>query len=102
MKWIRIGGEGDKMAHLEHLRGLEHQSKVMMMMTTTTTTMMMMMTNRLFFNPFEIQAIWISGHMQIAKIDYQRLSSLFPHMTFTTSVHDLGVMLEPELTFRSI
>ena len=28
-------------------------------------------------------------------------SPLFPHITFSTSVSDLGVMLNPELTFRN-
>src|SRR6218665_3466897 len=46
-----------------------------------------------------------SGHLarwsQAAheKIDGQRLSSLFPHIAFSTNVSDLGAMLDSELTF---
>src|SRR6218665_534710 len=48
---------------------------------------------------FSIQAIWLGGHRQLAKIDGQRLSSLFPHIAFSTCVRDLGAMLDSELTF---
>src|SRR6218665_438336 len=36
--------------------------------------------NRLLLNPSKTQAIWLGGHRQLAKIDGQRLSSLFPHI----------------------
>ena len=58
-----------------------------------------MAANRLLLNPSKTQAIWLGGHRQLAKIDCQRLSSLFPHIIFSTSVRDIGVMLDPELTF---
>src|SRR6218665_3796848 len=58
-----------------------------------------MATNRLLLNPSQTQAIWLGGHRQLAKIDSQRLSSLFPHITFSTCVRDLGAMLDSELTF---
>src|SRR6218665_3378389 len=57
-----------------------------------------MAANRLL-NPFKTQAIWLGGHRPLAKIDGQRLSSLFPHITFSTCVRDLGAMLDSELTF---
>src|SRR6218665_2507025 len=56
----------------------------------------------LLSNPSKTQAISLSGHRQLAKIDILRilrLSYLFPHITFSTCVHNLGVMLDPELTF---
>src|SRR6218665_3056912 len=53
-----------------------------------------MAANRLLLNPSKTQAI-----RQLAKIDGQRLSSLFRHITFSTCVHDLGAMLDSELTF---
>src|SRR6218665_3002668 len=40
-----------------------------------------------------------TAHRQLAKIDGQRLSSLFPHIAFSTCVRDLGAMLDSELTF---
>src|SRR6218665_2888850 len=58
-----------------------------------------MAANRLLLNPSKTQAIWLVGHRQLAKIDGQRLSSLFPHITFSTCVRDLGAMLDSELTF---
>src|SRR6218665_78445 len=57
-----------------------------------------MAANLLLFNPSKTQAIWLGGHIKLAKIDCQRLTSLFPHITFSTSVRHLGVMLDPELT----
>src|SRR6218665_1471609 len=58
-----------------------------------------MAANRLLLNPSKTQAIWLGGHRQLAKIDGQRLSSLFPHITFSTWVRDLGAMIDSELTF---
>src|SRR6218665_1440687 len=56
-------------------------------------------TSRLLLNPYKTQAIWLGGHSQLAKFDFPRLSSLFPHITLSTSVRNLGVMPDPELTF---
>jgi len=56
----------------------------------------------LLLNPSKTQASWLGGHRQLAKIDFQRLSPLFPHITFSTSVRDLHVMLDNELIFRTI
>ena len=53
-----------------------------------------MASNRLLLNPSKTQAIWLGGRRQLAKIDILRLSSLFPRITISTCVHDLGVMLE--------
>src|SRR6218665_4050017 len=58
-----------------------------------------MATNRILLNPSKTHAIWLCGHRQLAKIDILMLSSLFPHITFSTCVRNLGVMLDPELTF---
>ena len=43
--------------------------------------------------------MWLGGRRQLAKFDILRLSSLFPRITFSTCFRDLGVMLDPELTF---
>src|SRR6218665_2035487 len=58
-----------------------------------------MAANRLLLNPSKTEAMWLGGHRQLAKIDGQRLSSLFPHIAFSTCVRDLGAMLDSELTF---
>src|SRR6218665_4046490 len=57
-----------------------------------------MAANRLLLNPSKTQAIWLGGHRQLAKIDGQWFSSLFPHIAFSTCVRDLGAMLDSELT----
>src|SRR6218665_479402 len=61
----------------------------------------LMASNRLLLNPSKSQAIWLGGRRQLAKIDIFRLSSLFPRIMFSTCVRDLGVMLDPELTFSN-
>ena len=38
-----------------------------------------MAANRLLLNPSKTQAIWLGVHRQLEKIDWQKLSSLFPH-----------------------
>src|SRR6218665_3956138 len=58
-----------------------------------------MASNCLLLNPSKTRAICLCGRRQLAKIDILRLSSLFPCITFSTCVCDLGVMLDPELTF---
>jgi len=58
-----------------------------------------MYNNILLLNPSKTQAIWQGGHRQLAKINGQRLSSLFPHIIFSTCVRDFGAMLDSELTF---
>ena len=60
-----------------------------------------MAAKRLLLNLSKTQAIWLGGRSlrQLATIDILRLSSLFPRKTFSTCVSDLGVMLDPELTF---
>src|SRR6218665_2418474 len=58
-----------------------------------------MAANRLLLNPSKTQAIWLGGHRQLAKIDGQRLSSLFPYIAFSPCVGDLDAMLDSELTF---
>src|SRR6218665_1809742 len=64
-----------------------------------TTAVDLNQSNRLLLNPSKTQAIYLGRHRQLAKIDGQRLSSLFPHIAFSTCVRDLGAMLDSELTF---
>src|SRR6218665_34204 len=58
-----------------------------------------MASNRLLINPSKTQVKWLVGLRQLAKIDILRLSSLFPHITSSICVRDLGVRLDPEFTF---
>src|SRR6218665_2350601 len=53
--------------------------------------------NSLRLNPTKTQFIWFG--QQLAKIDLGLLAIKCPHFTFSSSVRDLGVTLDQELTF---
>src|SRR6218665_1581169 len=44
------------------------------------------------------QFIWLGTRQQLAKLDMVALTSAFPHFTFSSTVRDLGVTLDQELT----
>src|SRR6218665_149927 len=58
-----------------------------------------MSSNRLRLNPTKTQFIWFGTRQQLAKIDLGSLAIKYPHFTFSSSVRDLGVTLDQELTF---
>lgn len=55
--------------------------------------------NRLFLKPSKSQFIWLSGCRRLEAIDLLELSWLFPHLTFSLTVHDVGITLYSELKF---
>ena len=55
--------------------------------------------NRLRLNPLKTQFIWLGTRQQLAKLDLNLLAAEFPLISFSTSVRDLGVILDQELTF---
>src|SRR6218665_190561 len=57
-----------------------------------------MSSNRLRLNPHKTQFIWLGTRQQLAKLDLAALTSAFPHFTFSSTVLDLGVTLDQELT----
>src|SRR6218665_2956088 len=57
-----------------------------------------MSSNRLRLNPHETQFIWLGIRQQLAKLDMFALTSAFPHFTFSSTVCDLSVTLDQELT----
>src|SRR6218665_3411969 len=57
-----------------------------------------MSSNRLRLNPHKPQFIWLGPRQQLAKLDMVALTSAFPHFTFSSTVRDLGVTLDQELT----
>jgi exonuclease III len=65
----------------------------------TETLQNWMSTNRLRLNPTKTQLIWLGTRQQLAKIDLEALALKYPHLTFSSSVRDLGVTLDQELTF---
>src|SRR5678815_3563226 len=58
-----------------------------------------MSSNRLRLNPNKTQYIWLGTRQQLAKINLEALALEFPWITFSSSVLDLGVTLDQELTF---
>src|SRR6218665_3718716 len=55
--------------------------------------------NRLCLNPLKTQYIWFGTRQQLAKLDLVSLAHEFPTFVFSTSVRDLGVILDQELSF---
>src|SRR6218665_1167232 len=72
-----------------HTDPLAAETVLMQMSQAIDVLTSWMAANRLLLNPSKTQAIWLGGHRQLAKIDGQRLSSLFPHIAFSTCVRDL-------------
>src|SRR6218665_2621437 len=58
-----------------------------------------MLSNRLLLNPQKSQYIWFDTRQQLDKMDLAALSLEFPTFVFSTSVRDLGVILDQELSF---
>src|SRR5688572_4812114 len=58
-----------------------------------------MSSNRLRLNPSKTQFIWLGTRQQLAKIDLAALATEFPQFAFSTTVRDLGVTIDQELTF---
>ena len=58
-----------------------------------------MMTNRLNLNPSKTQLIWFGTRQQLQKLDQKLIALTVPNFIFSSSVRDLGVTLDSELTF---
>jgi len=58
-----------------------------------------MASNRLLLNASTTQFIWLGGRRQLAKVDLRMLADTFPHVAFSTTVRDLGLTLDQELSF---
>src|SRR6218665_1759520 len=58
-----------------------------------------MSSNRLRLNPAKTQLIWFGMPQQLSKIDLASLALKYPHFTFLTTVRNLGVTFDQELTF---
>ena len=55
-----------------------------------------MASSRLLSNPSMTQFIWLGGRRQLDKIDLLQLAQVFPEITFSLKVRDLGFTLEQE------
>ena len=58
-----------------------------------------MSSTRLRLNPTKTQFIWFYTRQQLAKSDLGLLATKYLHFTLSSSVRDLGVTLDQELTF---
>jgi len=74
-------------------------SAVRLMSRATDTLSAWLSSNRLRLNPLKTQFIWLGTRQQLAKLDLNLLAAEFPLISFSTSVRDLGVILDQELTF---
>ena len=74
-------------------------SAVRSMSRATDTLSAWLSSNRLRLNPLKTQFIWLGTRQQLAKLDLNLLAAEFPLISFSTSVRDLGVILDQELTF---
>ena len=54
--------------------------------------------NRLRLNQDKTQYIWLGGRTQLSKIDSDSLRLRFPNIHFSSSVRDLGFILDPVLS----
>ena len=78
----------------------KHQKKVIYTLISSRDLQFWMKTNRLNLNPFKTQLIWF-GTQQFLKLDHKLMPSTFPDFAFSSSVRDLGVTLDGELTFAA-
>ena len=74
-------------------------STVRAMGQTLTALEAWMASNRLCLNPAKTKFMWLGSRQQLAKLNLIDLSTEFPSYTFSTSVRDLGILLDQELTF---
>src|SRR6218665_814300 len=60
-----------------------------------------MSSNRLRLNSAKTQFIWLGTRQQLARLDMAALSDAFSLLSFSSSVRDLGVTLDCQLTFAT-
>ena len=58
-----------------------------------------MSSNRLRLNSAKTQFIWLGARQQLAKLNLAAITAAYPHLTFSSTVRDLGVTLDQQLTF---
>src|SRR6218665_1857841 len=66
---------------------------------TLTALETWMAINCLFLNPAKTKFMWLGTPQQLAKLNLIDLSTEFPNYTVSSSVRDLGIILDQALTF---
>ena len=81
-----------------HCRPSDAVAPVSLMCLTVDVLSSWMASNRLLLNPSKTQFIWLSGRRQLEGIDLPQLAQIFPEITFSLTVRDLGLTLDRELS----
>ena len=81
-----------------HTHSADAVATVSQMCLTMDVLSSWMASNRLLLNPSKTQLIWLGSRRQLQGIDFPQLTLLFPHITFSVTVRDLGLTLDSELT----
>lgn len=82
-----------------HCMAAQDDSAVGSMSRTLAALQIWMSANCLRLNPAKTQLIWFGTPQQPSKIDLASLALKYPPFTLLTTIRDLGVTLEQELTF---
>src|SRR6218665_1069870 len=86
----------DDVQSYKHCSASRAASAIRTMSQATDALNAWMSSNRLLLNPHKTQYIWLGTRQQL---DPESLSAEFPTFLFSTSVRDLGVILDQELSF---
>jgi hypothetical protein len=89
----------DDVQSYTHCSAYQAASAVRSMSCATDSLSAWMSSNRLRLNPAKTQYIWLGTRQQLEKLDLESLSAEFPTFTFSTSVRNLGVILDQDLSF---
>src|SRR6218665_3025152 len=89
----------DDVQSYKHCSASEAASAIQTMSQATNALNSWTSSNRLRLNPHKTQYIWLDTCQQLDKLDSESLSAEFPTFLFSTSVWDIGVILDQELSF---
>ena len=89
----------DDVQDFGHAPPLEQLSLVRSIDALSSDLHLWMSSNRLCLNSAKTQLIWFGTGRQLSKLDFPLQSQMFPAFTFSTSVRNLGVTLDSNLTF---
>ena len=96
---LRSHSYADDVQSYAHCFAVDAAKTVRLMVCASDTLTSWLSSNRLRLNSLKTQFIWLGTRQQLAKIDLAALAHEFPLVTFSTSVRDLGVILDQELSF---
>src|SRR6218665_897765 len=92
----------DDVQSYKHCSASGAASAIRTMSQATDALNAWMSSNRLLLNPHKTQYIWLGTRQQLDKLDSESLSAEFPPFLFSSSVRDLGVILDHELSFGEL